>query len=30
VAKAEHVNGKENPRFVVTSLQSTEWPAQTL
>jgi hypothetical protein len=29
-AKAEHIDGKENPRFVVTSLPSTEWPAQVL
>jgi hypothetical protein len=30
VAKAEHIDGKENPRFVVTSLTSTEWAAQAL
>jgi hypothetical protein len=30
VAKAEHIDGKENPRFVVTSLSSDRWPAQTL
>ena len=30
VAKAEHINGKENPRFVVTSLSPEEWPAQQL
>jgi hypothetical protein len=30
VAKAEHIDGKENPRFVVTSLQSSQWPAQAL
>jgi hypothetical protein len=30
VAKAEHIDGKENPRFVVTSLRSEEWAAQTL
>jgi hypothetical protein len=30
VAKAEHIDGKENPRFVVTSLTSEEWPAQAL
>ena len=30
VAKAEHIDGKENPRFVVTSLSSEEWPAQKL
>ncbi len=29
-AKAEHIEGKENPRFVVTSLTSGQWPAQTL
>jgi hypothetical protein len=29
-AKAEHIDGKENPRFVVTSLPSTDWPAQLL
>jgi hypothetical protein len=29
-AKAEHIDGKENPRFVVTSLTSEEWPAQAL
>jgi Transposase DDE domain group 1 len=30
VAKAEHIEGKENPRFVVTSLAPADWPAQTL
>ena len=30
VAKAEHIDGKENPRFVVTSLTSQEWEAQPL
>jgi len=30
VAKAEHIDGKENPRFVVTSLTAEEWPAQAL
>jgi hypothetical protein len=30
VAKAEHIDGKENPRFVVTSLPPAEWAAQTL
>jgi hypothetical protein len=30
VAKAEHLEGKENPRFVVTSLPSEEWAAQLL
>ena len=30
VAKAEHIDGKENPRFVVTSLSCEEWPAQKL
>ncbi len=29
-AKAEHIDGKENPRFVVTSLSKEEWPAQEL
>jgi hypothetical protein len=30
VAKAEHIAGKENPRYVVSSLNATEWPAQRL
>jgi hypothetical protein len=30
VAKAEHIDGKENPRFVVTSLPTEAWPAQKL
>jgi hypothetical protein len=30
IAKAEHIDGKENPRFVVTSLKSEEWTAQPL
>ena len=30
VAKAEHIDGKENPRFVVTSLSAQDWPAQKL
>jgi hypothetical protein len=30
VAKAEHIDGKENPRFVVTSLTSERWAAQAL
>jgi Transposase DDE domain group 1 len=30
VAKAEHIDGKENPRFVVTSLRSDPWTAQAL
>jgi hypothetical protein len=30
VAKAEHIDGKENPRFVVTSLPAEWWPAQAL
>lgn len=30
VAKAEHLEGKANPRFVVTSLSAQEWPAQRL
>jgi hypothetical protein len=29
-AKAEHIDGKENPRFVVTSLTSEAWAAQAL
>src|ERR1700687_105519 len=29
-AKAEHIDGKENPRFVVTSLTSEPWAAQSL
>lgn len=30
VAKAEHIDGKENPRFVVTSLTTRQWAAQAL
>jgi len=30
VAKAEHLYGKENPRFVVTSLAGEAWAAQAL
>jgi hypothetical protein len=30
IAKAEHLEGKENPRFVVTSLSVAVWPAQKL
>jgi hypothetical protein len=30
IAKAEHIDGKENPRFVVTSLQSGKWATQAL
>jgi hypothetical protein len=30
VAKAEHIDGKENPRFVVTSLGSEAWPGKKL
>ena len=30
VAKAEHIEGKENPRFVVTSRSTQDWPAQKL
>jgi hypothetical protein len=30
VSKAEHIDGKENPRFVVTSLNGERWPAQAL
>jgi uncharacterized glyoxalase superfamily protein PhnB len=29
-SKAEHIDGKENPRFVVTSLTSETWAAQAL
>jgi DDE family transposase len=29
-AKAEHIDGKENPRFVVTTLSSEQWTAQGL
>jgi DDE family transposase len=28
VAKAEQIEGKENPRYVVTSLSAEDWPAQ--
>jgi hypothetical protein len=28
VAKAEHINGKSNPRFIVTSLDSEGWEKQ--
>ena len=30
VAKAEHLEKGENPRFVVTSLSAEDWPAQKL
>jgi hypothetical protein len=30
VAKAEHIDGKENPRFVVTSLSGERWAAKLL
>jgi DDE family transposase len=30
VAKAEHIDGKENPRYLVTSLSAEAWPAQQL
>jgi hypothetical protein len=30
IAKAEHIDGKENPRFVVTSLSSAVWDARKL
>src|SRR5206468_9178132 len=30
VAKAEHIDGKENPRFIVTSLSADQWAAQKL
>lgn len=30
VAKAEHIDGKENPRFLVTSLSAEQWAPQAL
>ena len=30
VAKAEQIEGKENPRYVVTNLHAEQWPAQRL
>lgn len=30
VAKAEHINGKSNPRFIVTSLNAEQWDKQKL
>jgi len=30
VAKAEQIEGKENPRYVVTNLSVEQWPAQPL
>lgn len=30
VGKAEHIEGKSNPRFIVTSLSATEWAPQQL
>jgi hypothetical protein len=30
IAKAEHLGGKENPRFVVTSLRGERWAPQSL
>jgi len=30
VAKAEQIEGKQNPRYVVTSLQAAHWPARQL
>lgn len=30
VAKAEQIEGKENPRYVVTNLSAEQWPAQQL
>jgi hypothetical protein len=30
VAKAEHINGKSNPRFIVTSLKAEKWEKQKL
>ena len=30
VAKAEHIDGKGNPRFIITSLKAGQWAAQRL
>jgi hypothetical protein len=30
VAKCERLQGKHNPRYVVTSLSRQRWPAQAL
>jgi hypothetical protein len=30
IAKAEQIEGKENPRYLVTSLDARDWPAQKL
>ncbi len=30
IAKAEQIAGKENPRYLVTSLDAQDWPAQKL
>ena len=30
IAKAEQIEGKENPRYLVTSLGQEDWPAQKL
>lgn len=30
VAKAEHIQGKDNPRFIVTSLEPEAWASRTL
>ena len=30
VAKAEHIDGKSNPRFIVTSLAADNWPQREL
>jgi Transposase DDE domain group 1 len=30
IAKAEQIEGKENPRYLVTSLSQEAWPAQKL
>ena len=30
IAKVEHIDGKENPRYIVTSLAAEAWPAQSL
>ena len=30
IAKAEQIEGKENPRYLVSSLGAQDWPAQKL
>ena len=30
IAKAEHIEGKDNPRYIVTSLDIGQWPAREL